>query len=86
MSERLVVSPTAGLFEPDPSLARLMPGRVAGAREPVQIDVGGLIGLVGKIEVRSAFRGSLEGVLVLPGERVTKGQPVAWLRASAKEG
>jgi [acyl-carrier-protein] S-malonyltransferase len=86
MSERLVVSPTAGLFEPDPSLAQLMPGPAAGAREPVQIDVGGLIGLVGGTEVRSAFRGSLEGVLVLPGERVTTGQPVAWLRASTKEG
>jgi biotin carboxyl carrier protein len=36
--------------------------------------------------VRSAFRGSLEGVLVLPGERVTAGQPVAWLRASTEEG
>jgi [acyl-carrier-protein] S-malonyltransferase len=86
MSERLVVSPTAGLFEPDPTFAALMPGAVEGERQPVQIDVGGLIGLVGTTEVRSAFRGSLEGVLVLPGERVSTGQPVAWLRASTKEG
>jgi [acyl-carrier-protein] S-malonyltransferase len=85
MSERLVVSPGAGLFEPDASLSGLMPGAVEGEREPVQIDVGGLIGRVGETEVRSAFRGSLEGVLVLPGERVTTGQPVAWLRASTKE-
>jgi [acyl-carrier-protein] S-malonyltransferase len=86
MSERLVVSPTTGLFEPDPSVSGLMPGPAEGAREPVQVDVGGLIGTVGTTEVRSAFRGSLEGVLVLPGERVTAGQPVAWLRASTEEG
>jgi [acyl-carrier-protein] S-malonyltransferase len=85
MSERLVVSPTAGLFEPDPTLAGLIPGPGDGTRAPVQIEVGGLIGLVGQIEIRSAFAGSLEGVLVLPGERVTTGQPVAWLRASTKE-
>jgi [acyl-carrier-protein] S-malonyltransferase len=50
------------------------------------VEVGGLIGLVGDTEIRSAFAGSLEGVLVLPGERVTAGQPVAWLRATSKEG
>ena len=48
------------------------------------IEVGGLIGLVGGTEVRSAFPGTLEGVLVLAGERVTRGQPVAWLRAPVR--
>jgi [acyl-carrier-protein] S-malonyltransferase len=86
MSERLVVSPKGGLFEPDAAVIGLMPGPAGGPREPVQIEVGGLIGLVGGSEIRSAFAGSLEGVLVLPGERVTAGQPVAWLRASTKEG
>jgi [acyl-carrier-protein] S-malonyltransferase len=85
MSERLVVSPSAGLFEPDATLAGLIPGPGDGTRAPVQIEVGGLIGLVGQTQIRSAFAGSLEGVLVLPGERVTTGQPVAWLRASTKE-
>jgi pyruvate/2-oxoglutarate dehydrogenase complex dihydrolipoamide acyltransferase (E2) component len=45
------------------------------------IEVGDLLGLVGDTEVRSAFAGTLEGVLVLAGERVSRGQPVAWLRA-----
>jgi pyruvate/2-oxoglutarate dehydrogenase complex dihydrolipoamide acyltransferase (E2) component len=48
------------------------------------IEVGGLLGLVGGTEVRSAFSGTLEGVLVLAGERVTRGQPVAWLRAPVR--
>jgi [acyl-carrier-protein] S-malonyltransferase len=86
MSERLVVSPKAGLFEPHATLTGLMPGPGDGERSPVQVEVGGLIGLVGDTEIRSAFAGSLEGVLVLPGERVTAGQPVAWLRATSKEG
>jgi len=83
--ERLVLSPAAGLFEPDPSVTSLIPGAGRGTRQPVTVEVGGLIGLVGSTEVRSAFEGSLEGVLVLPGERVTTGQPVAWLRAAASE-
>jgi [acyl-carrier-protein] S-malonyltransferase len=88
MSERLVVSPATGLFEPDAAVALLIPGSSDPATKSasVQVEVGGLIGLVGNTEVRSAFAGSLEGVLVLPGERVTAGQPVAWLRASTKEG
>jgi len=85
MSERLVVSPAGGLFEPDATVAGLIPGPGDGRRAAVEIAVGGLIGLVGATEIRSAFAGSLEGVLVLPGERVTTGQPVAWLRASTKE-
>lgn len=85
MSERLVVSPASGLFEPDVTVAGLMPGPGDSTRAAVEIAVGGLIGLVGGTEIRSAFAGSIEGVLVLPGERVTTGQPVAWLRASTKE-
>ncbi len=88
MSERLVVSPIAGLFEPDPSLAGLTPVSMTPAipATKVDVEVGSLIGLVGDKEVRSAFAGSLEGILVLRGERVTAGQPVAWLRAKAEEG
>jgi len=91
MSERLVVAPAAGLFEPDAALAGVVPGPLDRQNTPeagsaVQIEVGSLIGLVGGTEVRSAFAGTLEGVLVLAGERVTAGQPVAWLRASTKEG
>jgi [acyl-carrier-protein] S-malonyltransferase len=69
--ERLVVSPGAGVFTPDPSLeagTELVPGQV--------------LGVVGDHEVRSPFRGAVAGVLALAGERVTPSQPIAWLRTS----
>jgi [acyl-carrier-protein] S-malonyltransferase len=84
MDERLVLAPAAGLFQPAEELAALTPGR-SGERLAVQVEVGGLVGLVGETEIRSAFAGSVEGVLVLPGERVNSGQPVAWLRARYEE-
>jgi [acyl-carrier-protein] S-malonyltransferase len=68
VSERLVLSPASGVFEP--------------AATAAEVQVGGVIGRVGSAEVCSAFAGSLEGLLVIPGERVSAGQPVAWLRAS----
>jgi [acyl-carrier-protein] S-malonyltransferase len=74
VSERLVVSPAAGVFEPAP------PSDDAAAEGEV-VQVGGLIGYVGGQEVRSPFAGWLMGMLAAPGERVTQGQPVAWLRA-----
>lgn len=58
-----------------------------GARSsPIRLRVGDLVGWAGDAEIRSAFAGTLEGVLVLPGERVVAGQPVAWLRAEAGAG
>jgi [acyl-carrier-protein] S-malonyltransferase len=85
ISERLILSPAAGLFEPDPAVSSLVPGPRRATGKPVTMEVGGLIGTVGATEVRSAFEGSLEGVLVLPGERVSSGQPVAWLRVDPGE-
>ena len=70
-TERLVVSPAAGFFTPDPSIEN---GTV--------ISRGGVIGSVGDVEVRSAFSGEVQGFLALPGERVTARQPIAWLRSS----
>ncbi len=67
--ERLVLSPAAGVF--------------VTADPGPEVEVGGVIGQVGDQEVCSAFAGSLEGLLVMPGERVAAGQPVAWLRAAA---
>jgi len=70
-TERVVVSPTAGVFDPDPSLSaglQLVPGQV--------------LGRVGDEVVRSAFTGSIVGVLAVPGERVTVSQPIAWLRTA----
>jgi [acyl-carrier-protein] S-malonyltransferase len=81
MTERLVVSPVVGLFEPVPDLEAYLPGGAGRPADAVNVEVGGLLGFVGGTEVRSAFSGTLEGVLVLAGERVTRGQPIAWLRA-----
>jgi len=68
-TERLVVSPCAGIFCPD----TLHPG---GTR----INVGDLLGRVGDTEVRSAFAGILQSYIAVDGERVTHRQPIAWLR------
>ena len=70
-TERLVVSPAAGIFEASDGID-------AGAR----VAVGELIGRVGDTEVRSPFAGELMGVLALGGERVTASQPIAWLRTA----
>lgn len=69
--ERLVVSPSTGVFEP---LADLSEGSL--------LSPGQLVGHVGDNDVRSAFAGILQGVLALSGERVTTSQPIAWLRTS----
>jgi [acyl-carrier-protein] S-malonyltransferase len=71
MTERVVVSPAAGLFEP---AADLGAGRTVAA--------GDLIGTVGDAEVRSPFAGRIEGVLAHLGERVMSRQPIAWLRTA----
>jgi len=69
-TERLVVSPAAGVFTPVRDLA---PGD--------RIDAGHLLGHVGAVEVRSAFRGEVMGFLAVEGERVSSSQPIAWLRS-----
>jgi [acyl-carrier-protein] S-malonyltransferase len=71
MTERVVVSPAAGLFEPVADL---------GAGRP--IEAGDLLGTVGEAEVRSPFSGHIEGVLAHLGERVMSRQPIAWLRTA----
>jgi len=71
MTERVVVSPAAGLFAP---VADLDAGR--------PIEAGDLLGTVGEAEVRSPFSGRIEGVLAHLGERVMSRQPIAWLRTA----
>jgi [acyl-carrier-protein] S-malonyltransferase len=71
MTERVVVSPAAGLFAP---IADLDSGR--------PIEAGDLLGTVGEAEVRSPFSGRIEGVLAQLGERVMSRQPIAWLRTA----
>jgi [acyl-carrier-protein] S-malonyltransferase len=68
-SERLVVSPAAGLFTP-----------VGGIADGVRIEVGTVLGHVGDSEVRSPFAGLLQSYIAVEGERVTLRQPIAWLR------
>jgi [acyl-carrier-protein] S-malonyltransferase len=84
MAERLVVSPGTGPFRPVEAFAAAAPsleGELADAGPSPRIAVGELIGWAGETEIRSPFSGSLKGIIVLAGERVYGGQPVAWLRA-----
>ena len=69
--ERLVVSPSTGVFDP-----------TCGLGVGTTIAAGQLVGTVGGQDVRSPFSGSLEGMLAFAGERVTTSQPIAWLRTS----
>jgi [acyl-carrier-protein] S-malonyltransferase len=71
MTERIVVSPTAGIFVPD---ARFGDG--------ARVEVGDLLGHVGDMEVRSLFAGTVGGFNALDGERVTASQPIVWLRTA----
>jgi [acyl-carrier-protein] S-malonyltransferase len=77
VSERVVISPCAGLFQP------AEPQDEPNTDNVLTIEVGTLLGRVAGQEVRSAFSGHLMGMLASPGERVQAGQPVAWLRTTA---
>jgi len=68
-TERLVVSPGAGVFAP-----------IGGLGGGDAISVGTVLGLIGDTEVRSPFAGVLQSYIAVDGERVTMRQPVAWLR------
>jgi len=89
MVERLIVSPGTGRFRPEEAYAAASPqlGHASPTDDDpdIHVSVGDLIGWAGETEIRSAFAGALAGILVLPGERVVHGQPVAWLRVTADE-
>jgi [acyl-carrier-protein] S-malonyltransferase len=70
-TERLVVSPGAGIFEPAHEVG-----------EGTMLEPGQVVGTVGGQEVRSPFNGILMGVLAIAGERISTSQPVAWLRVA----
>jgi len=70
-TERLVVSPAAGIFTPVGTLA-----------EGASIDVGTVIGHVAEHEVRSPFAGLLQSYIAVDTERVISRQPIAWLRTA----
>lgn len=68
-SERLVVSPTAGVFTPSGDVP-------VGA----SIRVGSVLGDVNGEEVRSPFAGVVMDYMASEGQRVTANQPLAWLQ------
>jgi [acyl-carrier-protein] S-malonyltransferase len=70
-TERMVVSPAAGIFTP----AERWSGDASGT-----IEVGEVLGTIGEVEVRSLFAGHVMGLIAKDGERVTTSQPIAWLR------
>ena len=86
MSDRVVVSPSSGIFSP----GDLAPGsrrrpaarhRRETATDPSSaVEVGDLVGRVGVSEVRTPFAGQVIGWLAAEGERVQEGQPLVWLR------
>ena len=88
-SERVVISPSAGVFEPVAGLAAPGPGGLSpdGTDVPrtdgAPVAVGDLLGTVGAAEVRTPFAGTVVGFLAHPGERVAAGEPIAWLRVTA---
>ena len=69
--ERLIVSPAAGVFCPDANIS-----------SGTQINAGQCIGVVGAVEVYSAFSGVFQAFIAVDGERVTSRQPIAWLRTN----
>ncbi len=92
-SERVIVSPAAGVFEPDAALAALettalaaataAPGSGEGAEPGSLLSVGDRVGTVaGTTDVRTPFEGILVRWLAVRGERVVEGQPVVWIRVS----
>ena len=68
-SERLVVSPAAGVFSRAPDVG-----------DGATIEVGTVLGCVGEHEVRSPFAGVLQSYIAVDTERVMSRQPIAWLR------
>jgi len=68
-TERLVVSPAAGVFTP-----------ADGIEPGLHVETGQTIGQVGAVDVLSPFTGELMGLLAIDGERITPREPIAWLR------
>ncbi|MCP3938260.1 MAG: ACP S-malonyltransferase [Actinomycetia bacterium] len=71
VTERVVVTPGAGLFTPRD-----------GLEVGVQLAVGEALGQVGEDPVVSPFAGTVMGIMAYDGERVTARQPVVWLRTA----
>jgi len=93
-SERVIVSPAPGVFEPELRLAALestalaeataAPGSGQGSEPGSYLAVGDRVGTVGSTDVRTPFDGILVRWLAVRGERVVEGQPVAWIRLGGR--
>jgi len=89
-SERVIVSPAPGVFEPDVQLAALestalaeataAPGSGQGADPGSVLAVGDRVGTVGLTDVRTPFSGILVRWRAVRGERGVEGQPGVWIR------
>lgn len=81
VDERLIVSPVDGAFFP--AFADLSPAH------PGEVAIGDEIGVVvqtgEKHAITSHATGRLVGLLALPGERVRRYQPVAWLTVADED-
>ncbi len=85
MSERVVVSPSSGIFSPESSLRAPGTGLLPGTdgdpgSASSDVEVADLVGRVGVSEVRTPFAGEIIRWLAADGERVQEGQPLVWLR------
>ena len=81
VSERVILAPAVGVFQPVAGADQTVE---VGGRQEQAVNEGEVVGVIEArgqaVPVRSAFTGSLMGMLAHPGERVREGQPVAWLR------
>ena len=76
LPERVVIAPSGGRVALPPTGSRAEQGEFVLMGESVAtVRVGG-----SEVPVRTAFRGWLMGFLVLDGQPIRGGDPVAWLR------
>jgi biotin carboxyl carrier protein len=75
LDEGLITAPHAGVFHP---FLTDLPITDIGRLEVGEI-IGVLVRSGEKTMVKTPFDGIFRGLLVLPGERVRPGQPVAWI-------
>ena len=74
--ERVVIAPSTGRVALPPMATRAEEGEFVLTGESVAtVRVG-----EGEVQVRTAFQGWLMGFLVLDGQPIRSGEPVAWLR------
>ena len=69
VTERLIVSPCAGVFSLNKNI-----------KTDSAVNVGDVVGWVAEEEIRSPFAGTVMDVMAADGERVTARQSIAWLR------